>query len=90
MEHIVIVNDKFHHDEEEERYKLDEYDSCQAATDACMTIVDDFLRQGYREDIGFKELWEVYMMFGEDPLIAQTIFTIDSQLGHVLNNVVEN
>ena len=67
MGYIVYVNDNFHLGEEEERYKLDEYDSCQAATDAYMTIVDDFLRQGYRGDIGFQELWEVYMMFGEDP-----------------------
>jgi hypothetical protein len=28
------------------------------------------MRQGYREEISFKELWEGYMMFGEDPFIV--------------------
>ncbi len=70
MKYIVYVDDNFHFGEEEERYKLDEYHSCQAAKDACMNIVDDFMRRGYREGISFKELWEGYMMFGEDPFIV--------------------
>jgi hypothetical protein len=28
------------------------------------------MRQGYREGISFKELWEGYMMFDEDPFIV--------------------
>ena len=68
--YIVFVDDNFHIGEEEERYKLDEYDNCQAAVEACMKIVDDFMRKGYREGIGFKEMWEGYMMFGEDPFIV--------------------
>ena len=70
MKYIVYVDDNFHYGEEEERYKRDEYDGCQAAIDACMKIVDDFMRQGYREGISFKELWEGYMIFGEDPFIV--------------------
>ena len=69
MKYAVYVDDNFHIGEEGERYKLDEYDSCQAAVDACMKIVDDFMRQRYREGISFKEMWEGYMMFGEDPFI---------------------
>ena len=34
-----------------------------------MKIVDDFMRQGYREGLTFKDMWEGYMMFGEDPFI---------------------
>jgi hypothetical protein len=34
-----------------------------------MKIVDDFMRQGYREGVTFKEMWEGYMLFGEDPFI---------------------
>jgi hypothetical protein len=70
MKYIVFVDDNFHIGEEEERYMLNEYDNCQAAVEACMKIVDDFMRQGYREGIGFKEMWEGYMMFGEDPFIV--------------------
>ncbi len=34
-----------------------------------MKIVDDFMRQGYLEGLTFKDMWEGYMMFGEDPFI---------------------
>ena len=70
MKYIVYVDDNFHFGEDEERYKLDEYDSYQAPTEACIKIVDEFMRQAYRDEISFKELWEGYMMFGEDPFIV--------------------
>ena len=69
MRYSVYVDDNFHYGEEEERYKLDDYDTCSAAIAACMQIVDEFFRQGYREGISFKELWEGYMLYGEDPFI---------------------
>ncbi|MCX6649854.1 MAG: hypothetical protein NTV61_10795 [Candidatus Bathyarchaeota archaeon] len=34
-----------------------------------MKIVDDFMRQGYREGVTFNDMWEGYMLFGEDPFI---------------------
>jgi len=69
MKYTVFVDDNFHMGDEEERYKLDEYDSCQEAMDACKEIVDEFINKGYSEGMSFKELWEGYMMFGEDPFI---------------------
>ena len=69
MKYTVFVDDNFHMGEEEERYKLGEYDSCQEAVDACKEIVDEFINKGYSEGMSFKELWEGYMMFGEDPFI---------------------
>jgi hypothetical protein len=55
MKYEVYVDDNFHYGEEEERYKLGEYDTCQDAVDACKKIVDDFKSQGYREGISFKD-----------------------------------
>ena len=69
LKYTVYVDDNFHLNEEEARYKLGEFDSCEAAVNACMKIVDDFMRQGYREGLTFEDMWEGYMMFGEDPFI---------------------
>jgi len=69
MKYTVFVDDNFHMGDEEERYKLGDYDSCQEAVDACKEIVDEFINKGYSEGMSFKELWEGYMMFGEDPFI---------------------
>ena len=69
VKYTVFVDDNFHIGEEEERYKLGDYDSCEEAVDACRKIVDDFMSKGYRDGMSFKELWEGYMMFGEDPFI---------------------
>jgi hypothetical protein len=69
MKYTVFVDDNFHMGEEEERYKLGEYDSCQEAVEACKNIVEEFMSKGYSEGVSFKELWEGYMMFGEDPFI---------------------
>jgi hypothetical protein len=66
---IVYVDDNFHIGEDDERYKLGEYDTCQEAVDACKKIVDEFMIKGYKEGIDFREMWEGYMMFGEDPFI---------------------
>jgi len=69
VKYIVYVDDNFHLGEEEERYMLGEFDSCEEAVDACKKIVDEFMNLGYSEGMSFKELWEGYMMFGEDPFI---------------------
>jgi len=69
MKYTVYVDDNFHYGEKEECYKLGEFDSCQEAVNACIKIVEEFIKQGYSEKMSFKELWEGYMMFGEDPFI---------------------
>ena len=69
MKYTVYVDDNFHMGDEEERYKLGEYNSCEEAITACKTIIDEFMNKGYKEGMSFKELWEGYMMFGEDPFI---------------------
>ncbi len=65
----VYVDDNFHFMDETERYKLGEFETCQEAIAACMKMVDDFLEKGYKEGMSFKELYEGYTGFGEDPFI---------------------
>jgi hypothetical protein len=66
----VYVDDNFHHMDESERYKLSDFESCEAAVAACKKIVDDFLEHGYAPGMSFDELYEGYTMFGEDPFIV--------------------
>ena len=67
--YAVFVDDNFHFMDESERYKLGEYDTCDEAVAVCKKIVDDFLNTGYKEGMSFKELYEGYTGFGEDPFI---------------------
>lgn len=83
----TVVDHNFHIGEEEERYKLGEYDSCQEAVEACKKIVDEFLNTGYKEGMSFKELWEGYMMFGENPFIQGVTLIAVSQPGATPSSV---
>ena len=65
----VYVDDNFHYMDESERYKLGDFETCEEATTACMKIVDEFLEREYKKGISFKELNELYIVFGEDPFI---------------------
>jgi hypothetical protein len=66
----VYVDDNFHFMDENERYKLGEFETCDEATAACKKIVDEFLETGYKKGMSFKELYEGYVGFGEDPFIV--------------------
>lgn len=63
------MDDNFHFLDENERYKLGEFDTCEEAISACKKIVDDFLEKAYKKGMSFKELYEGYTGFGEDPFI---------------------
>jgi hypothetical protein len=65
----VFVDDNFHFMDESERYKLGEFKTCEEAVAACMKIVDGFLEKGFKKGMSFKELYEGYLGFGEDPFI---------------------
>ncbi len=64
------MDDNFHFMDENQRYKHGEYQSFEEAVAACKKIVDNFLESGYKQGTSFKELYEGYMMFGEDPFIV--------------------
>jgi hypothetical protein len=65
----VFVDDNFHFNDENERYKLDEFDSCEKAISACKRIIDEFMEKAYKKGMNFSELYGGYINFGEDPFI---------------------
>ena len=66
----VYVDDNFHYMDKSERYKLGDFETCEEAVAACKKIVDEFLEKGYQKGMSFKELYEGYIGFGEDPFIV--------------------
>ena len=69
MKYEVYVDDNFHYMDEDERYKLGEFDTAEEAIAAAKKIVDDFLELGYRPGMTPRELFVGYRDFGEDPFI---------------------
>ncbi len=66
----VFVDDNFHFMDEDERYKLGNFGSCEEAIAACKKIIDEFLESGYKPGMSFEELYGGYTGFGEDPFIV--------------------
>jgi hypothetical protein len=67
--YVVLVDDNFHYQKEEERYRAGDYATLEEAVSKCRSIVDDFLKSGLKHGMSSKELYEQYCMFGEDPFI---------------------
>jgi hypothetical protein len=70
QKYTVYVDDNFHYMDEEERYTAGYYDTCEAATEKCKSIVDEFLLDQYKEGTLAPQLLEAYTAFGEDPWIS--------------------
>lgn len=70
MKYTVCVDDNFHYMDEEERYSLGEFETLEAAIDACKNNVDDFLLEHYKPRMSADDLCSGYKMFGEDPFIV--------------------
>jgi hypothetical protein len=68
--YTVYVDDNFHYMDESERYSAGVYESCEAATEKCRSIVDEFLLSEYKEGTQAPQLLEAYKSFGEDPWIS--------------------
>jgi hypothetical protein len=68
--YVVFVDDNYHHGDENERYRLGEFDTREQAVEACKKKVDEYFEQLKKSEYGFKELWEGYMLYGEDPFIS--------------------
>jgi len=66
----VMVDDNFHYQDEDERYTYGEFDTLEAAVDACKKIVDEYLRSAYKPGMTAEELYASYQMFGEDPWVS--------------------
>jgi hypothetical protein len=65
----VYVDDNFHFNDESQRYKLGEFETCEEAIAACKRIVDEFMEKAYKKGMSFAELYGGYTGFGEDPFI---------------------
>jgi len=67
--YLVYVDDNFHYGDESERHKLGEFDTREAALAACREMVDEDFDRLEKVVYSFKELWEGYTLYGEDPFI---------------------
>ena len=67
---MVYVDDNFHSGDESARYRLGEYRTRQEAVAACKSKVDEYFERIERGKYSFNELWEGYMLYGEDPFIS--------------------
>jgi hypothetical protein len=67
--YLVYIDDNFHNGDESERYKLGEFETREDALTACKQKVDEYFERIEMGKYNFKELWEGYMLYGEDPFI---------------------
>lgn len=68
--YTVYVDDNFHFMEEEERYKLGDFDTLDEAIAACKRLVDAFLEGETSLDSPAAERYKQYTHFGPDPFVA--------------------
>jgi hypothetical protein len=66
----VMVDDNFHHMDEEERYEHGVYETVEEAIAACHAIVNHSLQKAYKPGISAEALYELYTHFGDDPFIV--------------------
>jgi hypothetical protein len=66
----VLVDDNFHYMSVDERYELRTYSTLKEAIAACKRVVDDDLEEWAKRNLSAKELYELYVCFGEDPFIV--------------------
>lgn len=66
----VFVDDNFHYMDEDERYKHGDFATYEDALNACKTIVDEYLQASYKDGVTAEQLFDEYVMFGEDPFIV--------------------
>lgn len=66
----VFVDDNYHYQDEDERYKLGDFATFDEAVNACKATVDEFLLHNYKEGTTAENLYKSYKDFGEDPFIV--------------------
>jgi hypothetical protein len=67
----VMVDDNFHYQKEDERTEQGVYDTMEDAIAACRAIVDQSLEEWqHRPGISAKELYDLYVLFGDDPFVV--------------------
>jgi hypothetical protein len=66
----VMIDDNFDYMDEDARYEHGSYDSAAEAIEVCRRIVEDDLRELYKEGMTSAELYDHYKSFGRDPFIV--------------------
>ena len=70
MIYKVMVDDNYDYMDLEKRYTQGEYETFEAAIDACKKIVDQWLASSYKPGMSAEELCSAYKNFGLDPWIS--------------------
>ena len=81
MSYRVLVDDNFHYMDESYRRKLGEFPTYSEALAVCQEVVDSFLGHEYVPGMAERALYFRYMMFGQDPFIAEGPGSPDSAPG---------
>jgi hypothetical protein len=66
----LFVDDNYHYMDEESRYKIGWFESYEEALARAKEIVDEFLESAHQPGMNSKELYKIYVGFGEDPFIV--------------------
>jgi hypothetical protein len=66
----VLVDDNFHYMAENERCEHGVFSTAEEAVASCKRIVDDDLENQFKQGMTADELYEAYVMFGEDPFVV--------------------
>jgi hypothetical protein len=72
MRYTVLVDDNFHYQDEDERYELGRFETAAEAVAACQRRIDENLSWLHAQRPGSSpaELYESYVIFGEDPFVV--------------------
>lgn len=71
-EFTVHVDDNFHYQDEDERYRLGVYPTYEEALEACRSLVRKDLEHHFKPGMTCAEVVSQYSSFGEDPWITPT------------------
>jgi hypothetical protein len=69
----VMIDDNFHYMDDSHRLEFGRYDTAAEAVAACRRIVDQWLLEHYKPRMTAKELFELYVGFGEDPYVVPPV-----------------
>jgi hypothetical protein len=64
-----LIDDNFHYQDEDHRYEHGRFDSADEAVAVCKQIVDECLEHMLKPGMTAAALYELWVMFGEDPYI---------------------
>lgn len=70
MSFTVLVDDNHHYQDESERFKAGTFETEKEAFNAAMEIVLKSLRECWKPGATPEQLWEDYMLWGDDPFIS--------------------